>query len=156
MKLQFLLAGIVATGLFASAPDTVAHGGLGEGAAEAVTAAAARFMAAEAFMAGVVSGAFAAGISEAFAAGVSGAFAAGVSGAFAAGVSGTSTAGVWGAFTAIAVFSAMIVFSFPVSVSMGTRGGGIGVIRTTLTTRTITQITPAHTTVTMRITAIDS
>jgi hypothetical protein len=120
MKLQFLLAGIVATGLFASAPDT-AHGGFGGGgggrggAAEAVTAA--RFtVAAEAFMAVVVSG----------------------------------------AFTAIAVFSAMIVFSFPVSVSMGTRGGGIGVIRTILTTRTITQITPAHTTVTMRTRAIDS
>src|ERR1700724_1423998 len=27
MKLQFLLAGIVATGLFASAPEAVAHGG---------------------------------------------------------------------------------------------------------------------------------
>jgi hypothetical protein len=31
MKLQFLLTGIVATGLFASAPDTVAHGGFGGG-----------------------------------------------------------------------------------------------------------------------------
>jgi Putative peptidoglycan binding domain len=31
MKLQFLLAGIVATGLFVSAPDTVAHGGFGGG-----------------------------------------------------------------------------------------------------------------------------
>ena len=31
MKLQFLLAVIVATGLFASTPDTVAHGGLGGG-----------------------------------------------------------------------------------------------------------------------------
>jgi len=31
MKLQFLLAGIVATGLFASAPDAVAHGGFGGG-----------------------------------------------------------------------------------------------------------------------------
>ena len=31
MKLQFLLAGIVATGLFASAPDTVAHEGFGGG-----------------------------------------------------------------------------------------------------------------------------
>jgi hypothetical protein len=61
MKLQFLLAGIVATGLFASAPDAVAHGGLGEGAA------AARFtVAAEAFMAGVVSEAFTAGVSGAF------------------------------------------------------------------------------------------
>ena len=140
MKLQFLLAGIVATGLFASAPDTVAHGGFGGGATEAVTAAARFTVAAEAFMAG----------------GVSGAFAAGVSGAFAEGVLGTFTAGVSGAFTAIAVFSAMIVFSFPVSVSMGTRGGGIGVIRTILTTRTITHITPAHTTVTMRTTAIDS
>jgi hypothetical protein len=48
MKLQFLLAGIVATGLFASAPDAVAHGRFGEGAEEAVTAAAG-FMAAEAF-----------------------------------------------------------------------------------------------------------
>ena len=104
-------------------------GGLGEGAA--VTAAA-RFTVGEAFMAAVVSGAFAAGVSEAFAADVSGAF----------------TAGVSGAFTAIAVFS------FPVSVSMGTRGGGIGVIRTILTTRTITQITPAHITVTMRTTAV--
>src|SRR5580693_2844738 len=87
-------------------------GGLGEGAAEAVTAvtaAAARFTVAAGFMAEVVSG------------------------AFAAGVSGTSTEGVLGAFTAIAVFSAIIVFSFPVSVSMGTRGGGIGVIPTILT-----------------------
>ena len=32
MKMQFLLAGIVATGLFASAPDAVAHGGFGEAA----------------------------------------------------------------------------------------------------------------------------
>ena len=31
MKLQFLLAGIVATGLFALAPDAVAHGGFGGG-----------------------------------------------------------------------------------------------------------------------------
>jgi Putative peptidoglycan binding domain len=31
MKLQFLLAGIVAIGLFASAPDAVAHGGFGGG-----------------------------------------------------------------------------------------------------------------------------
>ena len=31
MKLQFLLAGIVATALFASAPDAVAHGGFGGG-----------------------------------------------------------------------------------------------------------------------------
>src|SRR5260370_23432216 len=77
-------------------------------------------MAAEVFTAGVVSGAFAAGISEAFAAGVLGTFTAGISEAFAAGVLET--------FTDIAVFSAMIVFSFPVSVSMGTRGGGIGVI----------------------------
>jgi len=132
MKLQFLLAGIVATGLFASAPDAVAH----RGAARFTGAAA--FMAAKVFTGGVVSGAFAAGIL----------------GTFAAGVSGT--------FTAIAVFSTVIVFSFPVSVSMGTRGGGIGVIpiigviRTILITRTITQITPAHTTVTMRTTAIDS
>ena len=79
-------------------------------------------------MAEVVSEAFAAGISEAFAEGVLGTFTEVVSGAFAAGVSGTSTEGVSGAFTAIAVFSATIVFSFPVSVSMGTRGGGIGVI----------------------------
>jgi hypothetical protein len=102
---------IVATGLFASAPDAVAHGGLGEGAVVVAAATAA----------------------EAF------------------------TAGVSGTFTAIAVFSTMIDFSFPVSVSMGTRGGGIGVIpiigviRITLT---ITQITRAHTTVTMRTTAI--
>jgi len=121
MKLQFLLAGIVAAGLFASAPDAVAHGGFGGG--------------------GDGGGGFHGGV---------------VSEAFAAGVSGTSTAGVLGAFTAIAVLSAMIVFSFPVSVSMGTRGGGIGVIRTILTTRTITHITPAHTTVTMRTRAIDS
>src|SRR5260370_36160715 len=86
-------------------------------------------MAAEVFTAGDVSWAFAAGISEAFA------------------------AGVLETFTDIAVFSAMIVFSFPVSASMGTRGGGIGVIPIT---RTITQITPAHTTVTMSTTAIDS
>ena len=90
MKLQFLLAGIVATGLFASAPDAVAHGGLGEGAAEAVTAAArstvaagfmagAGFTAGEAFTAGVVSGTFAAGISRTFAAGVLGSFTAIVS-----------------------------------------------------------------------------
>ena len=70
-----------------------------------------------------------------------------VSEAFAAGISEAFAAGVSGAFTAIAVFS------FPVSVSMGTRGGGIGVIRTILTTRTIT---PVHTTVTVRTTAIDS
>ena len=138
MKLRFLLAGIVATGLFASAPDAVAHGGFGGGGGGGGHGGG--FMAAEAFMAEVVSGAFAAGISE----------------AFAEGVLGTFTAGVSGAFTAIAVFSAMIVFSFPVSVSMGTRGGGIGVIRTILTTRTITHITPAHTTVTMRTRAIDS
>src|SRR5258707_11311885 len=31
MKLRVLLAGIVATGLFASAPDAVAHGGFGGG-----------------------------------------------------------------------------------------------------------------------------
>ena len=31
MKLQFLLAGIVATGLFALAPEAVAHGGFGGG-----------------------------------------------------------------------------------------------------------------------------
>jgi hypothetical protein len=82
----------------------------------------------------VAAGFMAAGFmaAEAFMAGV-------VSEAFAADVSG--------AFTTIAVFS------FPVSVSMGTRGGGIGVIRTILTTRTIT---PAHTTVTVRTTAIDS
>jgi hypothetical protein len=61
-----------------------------------------------------------------------------------AGISGTFAAGVLETFTAIAVFSATIVFSFPVSVSMGTRGGGIGVIpiigviRIILITRTIT------------------
>jgi hypothetical protein len=31
MKLQFLLAGILAIGLFASAPDAIAHGGFGGG-----------------------------------------------------------------------------------------------------------------------------
>jgi hypothetical protein len=76
------------------------------------------------------------------------------------------TGAILGAFTAIAVFSAMIVFSFPVF--MGTRGGGIGVIpiiggthiigviRTTHTIRItrISLIHPGHTTVTMRTAAI--
>jgi hypothetical protein len=84
--------------------------GLGEGAAEAVTVAVGAFMAAEAFMARVGSQAFIAGAG-------SQAFTGAILVAFMAGVSGT--------FTAI-VFSAVIVSSFPVS--MGTRGGGIGVI----------------------------
>ena len=76
------------------------------------------------------------------------------------------TGAILGAFTAIAVFSAMIVFSFPVF--MGTRGGGIGVIpiiggthiigviRTTHTIRItrISLIHPGHTTVKMRTAAI--
>jgi hypothetical protein len=76
------------------------------------------------------------------------------------------TGAILGAFTAIAVFSAVIVFSFPVF--MGTRGGGIGVIpiiggthiigviRTTHTIRItrISLIHPGHTTVTMRTAAI--
>jgi hypothetical protein len=91
-----------------------------------------------------MAGTFAAGVLETFAAGVLGTFAAGVlgtftadglgtftaggSGTFTAGGSGTFTAGGSGTFTAIAVFSTVIVFSFPVSVFMDTRGGGIGVI----------------------------
>jgi hypothetical protein len=127
MKLQFLLAGIVAAGLFALAPDAVAHGG----GVVAVTAE-------EAFTAGVVSGPFAAGA------------------AFAEGVSEASTVGVSGTFTATGGFSAVIVFSVPVTVSMGTPGGGIGVIPIIGVIRItqITQITRAHTTVTMRTTAI--
>jgi hypothetical protein len=108
-------------------------GGLGEGAAEAVTVVVGAFMAAEAFMARVGSQAFIAGAG-------SQAFTGAILVAFMAGVSGT--------FTAI-VFSAVIVSSFPVS--MGTRGGGIGVIliigvthiiriiRITLTSSQITQ-----------------
>jgi hypothetical protein len=104
--------------------------GLGEGAAEAVTVVVGAFMAAEAFMARVGSQAFIAGAG-------SQAFTGAILVAFMAGVSGT--------FTAI-VFSAVIVSSFPVS--MGTRGGGIGVIliigvthiiRITLTSSQITQ-----------------
>ena len=71
---------------------------------------------AEAFMAGAGSQAF---MAEAFMAGV-------VSGAFTGAVLGTFTTGVSPGFTVITVFLAMVVFSFPAS--MGTRGGGIGVI----------------------------
>ena len=49
-----------------------------------------------------------------------------VSGAFTGAVLGTFTTGVSPGFTVITVFLAMVVFSFPAS--MGTRGGGIGVI----------------------------
>jgi uncharacterized RDD family membrane protein YckC len=74
-------------------------------------------MAAEAFMAGAASQAFT-GAAEAFTAEVgSQAFTGAILGAFMAGVSGTFT---------VIVFSVVIVSSFPVS--MGTRGGGIGVI----------------------------
>jgi hypothetical protein len=71
------------------------------------------------------------------------------------------TASASGSFTAIAVFSPMIVFSFPAI--MGTRGGGtgvipiiggthiIGVIRTIRIAR-ISLIHPSHITVTMRTT----
>ncbi len=119
-------------------------GGLGEGAAEAVTVVGA-FMAAEAFMARVGSQAFIAGAG-------SQAFTGAILVAFMAGVSGT--------FTAI-VFSAAIVSSFPVS--MGTRGGGIGVIliigvthiiriiRITLTSSQITQVRTIVTTCTTTI-----
>ena len=144
-------------------------GGLGEGAAEAVTAAAGAFMAAaEAFTARVGSQAFTAGVgSAAFTGGALGSFTAGVSGSFTGAILGAFTVGVSGSFAAIAVFSAVIDFSFPVS--MATRGGGIGVIpiigviritaiiritpiritpiRITLTS---SQITRAHTIVTTR------
>jgi hypothetical protein len=46
--------------------------------------------------------------------------------AFIGAILGTFTAGVSRGFTAIVVFLAMIVFSFPVST--GTRDGGVGVI----------------------------
>jgi hypothetical protein len=109
-------------------------GDLGEGAAAVTVAgfmavgaftAEGVFMVVGAFVAGGGSQAFTAGAfmvgggSEAFAARV-------VSGAFIGATLGAFTVGVSGDFTEIAVFSAMIVFSFPVS--MGTRGGGIGVI----------------------------
>lgn len=85
-------------------------------------AAAAGFMAVEAFAAGPGSQAFAAGVgSQAFA------------------------GGALGSFAAMAVFLAVVVFSVPVS--MGTRGGGVGVIPIIGVTR-ITHIT-RHTTVTM-------
>src|SRR3981189_3236382 len=99
-------------------------GGLGERAAEAVTGAAEAFrrrVGSQAFIAGAGSQAFTGAILVALMAGVS------------------------GTFTAI-VFSAVIVSSFPAS--MGTRGGGIGVIliigvthiiRITLTSSQITQ-----------------
>jgi len=124
----------------------------------------------EAFTAGVLEEAFTAGVlEEAFMAGVlEEAFTAGVlEEAFMAGVLRTSTAagleaftaGVSGIFTAIAVSSTTIVFSFPASVSMGTRGGGIGVILIIgiiliIGVIRITLITRAHTTVMMRITTI--
>jgi hypothetical protein len=103
MKFQFLLAGILAS-LFALAPVGACHGGFGCGGVMAVVQEVFKlvvwvFTVADGFMAG-----------EAF-----------MTGAYAVGVSGT--------FTAIAVFLTMIVFSFPVSVFMDTRGGGIGVIR---------------------------
>ena len=111
MKLQFLLAGIVATGLFASAPDAVAHGGFGGGGGGGGH-------------------------------GGGGAFHGGGGGFHGGGRFGGFHGGRFGGFHGHRRFSAMIVFSFPVS--MGTRGGGIGVIRTILTTRTITHITPAN------------
>jgi hypothetical protein len=88
---------------------------------EAFTVAEAGFMAAE-------------GGSQAFMAGV-------VSGAFIGAILGAFTTGGSPGFTAIAVFLATIAFSFPAS--MGTRGDGVGVIptigvtRITLTTRII-------------------
>jgi hypothetical protein len=81
--------------------------------------------------------------------------------AFTAEVLGAFTGAVLGTFTVI-ITLATIAFSFPVLVFMGTRGGGIGitpitgVIRIThmITQIIITQITRAHTTVIMHITAI--
>jgi phosphoribosylcarboxyaminoimidazole (NCAIR) mutase len=108
-------------------------GGLGE---EAVTVAAG-FMVVEAFMAGEVFTAV-----EAFTAGAgSQAFTAGAGSAAFTG--GAFTAGVSGGFTA------MVVFSVPVST--GTLGGGAGVIPTIGVTRTtpITHIITRRTTVTM-------
>jgi hypothetical protein len=76
-------------------------------AAEAFTAAEA-FVAAEAFT-----------VAEAFTAGVD-------SGAFTGAILGVFTKGVSPGFTVITVFLAVIVFSVPASMGMGT--GGVGVI----------------------------
>jgi hypothetical protein len=85
-------------------------------AAEAFTAAEA-FVAAEAF---TVAEAFTAGVdSQVFMAGV-------VSGAFTGAILGVFTKGVSPGFTVITVFLAVIVFSVPASMGMGT--GGVGVI----------------------------
>jgi hypothetical protein len=55
------------------------------------------------------------------------------------------TAGVSGIFTASAVFSSMTVFLFPGSVSLGSRGGGTGVIPIIGVIRIIPTITLAIT-----------
>jgi hypothetical protein len=68
---------------------------------------------------------------------------------FAGAILGAFTASVSGSFAAIAVFSAVTVFSFPVF--MGTRGGGIGVIPIIGVTHIIGGIRTTHT---IRITRI--
>jgi hypothetical protein len=82
-------------------------------AAEAFTVAVGSevFTAAEAFMAGVVSQVFMVGV---------------VLGAFTGAILGAFTTGVSPGFTVITVFLAVIVFSVPASMGMGT--GGVGVI----------------------------
>jgi hypothetical protein len=103
-------------------------------------AAEAGFMAVEAFTVRVVSEVFMAG---AFMVGAD-------SPAFTGAILGIFTADVSQAFTAITIFLAMIVFSFPVS--MDTRGGGVGVtpIRIGVTRTTPITLT-IRTTLTIRI-----
>jgi hypothetical protein len=110
------------------------------------------FMAVEAFTVRVVSEVFMAVeaftvrvVSEVF---MAGAFMVGAdSPAFTGAILGIFTADVSQAFTAITIFLAMIVFSFPVS--MDTRGGGVGVTPIRIG---VTRITPTiRTTLTIRI-----
>jgi hypothetical protein len=113
-------------------------------AVEAFTVAEAGFMAAEVFTVAVDSEVLTAAEVFTVAGGGSQAFMAGVvSGAFIGAILGTFTTGGSPGFTVIAVFLATIAFSFPAS--MGTRGDGvgvgviptIGVTRITLTSPTI-------------------
>ena len=125
MKLRFLLAGIVATGLFASAPDAVAHGGFGGGhGGGGFHGGGGGFHGGGGFRGGGPVRKLSRRRSvRRLSRGALGGFAGGVS----------------------ASFTAMDVFSVPVS--MDTRGGGVGVIPIIGVTR-ITHIT-RHTTVTM-------
>jgi hypothetical protein len=122
-------------------------------AVEAFTVAEAGFMAAEVFTVAVDSEVLTAAEVFTVAGGGSQAFMAGVvSGAFIGAILGTFTTGGSAGFTVIAVFLATIAFSFPAS--MGTRGDGVGVIPTIGVTR-ITLTTPTiHTTRIIRTTRI--